>query len=1561
MDDNVAQTDIGDDLLQVTRAPRGESHGFTEQVADYFGGYVDGSLTGSGLPLRMYGDTYDDGIVRKVSLDRYTQLSKNIYKNFVTGFGQQSFVITQNKYIAQRDERILDAVDTNVSKVAKKDLQPLLQALATQAEKYMLTPGASHQDDVAQLLHLSKQVLTDEFVVPVILPFTNLSNLPDKKIKQQLVIIKEAAVSRLYDDSKELLRQTYAAYVASESYVSRDSLVMTLADVFTLARVKDSLSSFLDHLYINDAYQHVYGLHRSTTIDERKNMYVYFGELKYESLVFPLFYVKATSRHTLPSITLTFENRIFVNKRAIEYVIRQFAARTNHHFVAKPLTIPKMVHSTEDMEALQRVVTQLAEALHLSDDIKIAKPTPQEISNHFATLTNKLYFYVDCSTGSAVADDYAVITQDQTLRKKTDSYFRSLLSKTPARYVEEITEAWAEKSYFDKLIPTIPLSLNDEQKQVLMALDKPLCERVVVDSAEATGKNHLVKAAVIAALAKNQSVLVVSANAAMADKIRSEIGETLTAASGKQGHNPVLNAHNADSLDSIDDQAVADISASVDLVESKSAELALAKKRKKQALKESLAQFVQGTENINLHEIEQTVSNERRFAGRNWIDNEPIETISEDMQHLHRAIQYLRTSEAGYLMPYVESEQRKAIEDFIDAYREYEKASRNVHARLPKFIVRYKKLLPEQKEHMQENLAYIQSNYRQFMKILKDQPASNWLDINDNSTFQQIAEQEIVFGKVLSIARDADEYFQSGDDRALLRELDAYDVEPHEIVEAFDTYIEQIGTLKSKLFGFSGRMLVVENLNKQLIKSLPSFSLPEPEKQVESMQLMSGFVRYVVEELAAAGLPTDYWKNVVRVLSTSDNKITEISQIITSLNQTTRFDFVLEFKVYEADNLLANITLLEYATELNRVYRDFPKLGKLFGVTALNHLLARPHEFSARISKLSRDLSEASQLNEAKQTVHDFIEAYPEASKRLGIVYNGNSFEIVDEMFAGSNSEYLKEYIAHKKKEQEMRTYFDEVSVDQFGNMSLEYQQILGVELQQVVNKNALAALKGNDAAVRNMGEALAGLRRLSVDDTRKLIQLFPIITGDVHRLSSLLPLVADLFDVVIIDQADSLAVADVIPSVLRAKKALIVGDSRQTISRIVNSAANDLYAGQLSATLRGELSSESADNKNGIIAKQAETFVANNSALAFFAAYANYDFVLKKQFGVYEELASFGNRYYYEGVPVSLNSRAVPLAELFKFSKVTPTADQATRFTNAAEATHIIQHLHTLKEQGFTGTIGIVTPFAEQAALIQKELDESVITDWFERRDLKVMTFDSRRGTPRDYMYYSLVASTTYNELPQKLPSAIGFSAFPGDNRSSRLLTGFSGDRHAMHIVHSLAPEAYGGSLSEALEHFNNRLTGPTVTVKGAATDVLLATEANIKQIFEQTSFAKKYSDRLSFVTKYPFANYIRPLSPKYQKASYKVYFLVMIDEQPIVIEYDDFKERFLQNSKDGGNTYLSAQDIYGYKLLEGYGYRFLRLNKFNIGDNPVDTLDQYLNELVRTPSWPLDNGFVA
>jgi ssDNA-binding Zn-finger/Zn-ribbon topoisomerase 1 len=74
--------------------------------------------------------------------------------------------------------------------------------------------------------------------------------------------------------------------------------------------------------------------------------------------------------------------------------------------------------------------------------------------------------------------------------------------------------------------------------------------------------------------------------------------------------------------------------------------------------------------------------------------------------------------------------------------------------------------------------------------------------------------------------------------------------------------------------------------------------------------------------------------------------------------------------------------------------------------------------------------------------------------------------------------------------------------------------------------------------------------------------------------------------------------------------------------------------------------------------------------------------------------------------------------------------------------------------------------------------------------------------------------------------------------------------------------------------------------------------------------------------------------------------------EQHKIIMEYDGFHEHF--KNIDGINElnywrYYSDEDIYREKVLESYGYKFLRINRFNVGKDPIQTLDKRIASLVK------------
>lgn len=71
-------------------------------------------------------------------------------------------------------------------------------------------------------------------------------------------------------------------------------------------------------------------------------------------------------------------------------------------------------------------------------------------------------------------------------------------------------------------------------------------------------------------------------------------------------------------------------------------------------------------------------------------------------------------------------------------------------------------------------------------------------------------------------------------------------------------------------------------------------------------------------------------------------------------------------------------------------------------------------------------------------------------------------------------------------------------------------------------------------------------LKQWNAEDFNFFLNLQPIWMMNPLSVSENLPLVADLFDVVIFDEASQIPLEDAIPSVYRAKKMVVVGDSKQ-------------------------------------------------------------------------------------------------------------------------------------------------------------------------------------------------------------------------------------------------------------------------------------------------------------------------------------------------------------------------------------------------------------------------------
>lgn len=281
-------------------------------------------------------------------------------------------------------------------------------------------------------------------------------------------------------------------------------------------------------------------------------------------------------------------------------------------------------------------------------------------------------------------------------------------------------------------------------------------------------------------------------------------------------------------------------------------------------------------------------------------------------------------------------------------------------------------------------------------------------------------------------------------------------------------------------------------------------------------------------------------------------------------------------------------------------------------------------------------------------------------------------------------------------------------------------------------NRQALTSLRGDLALARSGGAAGATQARERWSAQRDLIfQHFPLWAASNLGVASRIPLAPGLFDYVVLDEAAQCDIASALPLLARARRVIIIGDPAQ-LTHITQVRpeweADALRAAGLQAPGIGRF-----------------TFSAN-SLFHFAAAAAGDHHLLRDHFRCHDDIADYISETFY-------GHRLRPLTDArvlcpppgktagFHWTEVRgPIQPARTGCWAPAEIEAILVELRRLLAPGgFTGSIGVVTPFREQANRLRDQVERELPVERVADTRLEVHTAHGFQGDARDVMLFSL------------------------------------------------------------------------------------------------------------------------------------------------------------------------------------------------------------------------------
>jgi len=420
----------------------------------------------------------------------------------------------------------------------------------------------------------------------------------------------------------------------------------------------------------------------------------------------------------------------------------------------------------------------------------------------------------------------------------------------------------------------------------------------------------------------------------------------------------------------------------------------------------------------------------------------------------------------------------------------------------------------------------------------------------------------------------------------------------------------------------------------------------------------------------------------------------------------------------------------------------------------------------------------------------------------------------------------------------------------------------------------------------------------------------------------------------------------------------VVLGDAKQysnVKSHNASVAVNNFLFNRVKDAFNRSILSMS-DREQERVKDKVINFNIKNSILDFMRNITNYQCSLKKHFRGYIEIIGYSNETFYQNALQVMKIRGKSIKDVIQFHPV-KADDGQERFknTNQAEVNFILTELQRLKEEGFKGTVGIITPFTNQQKLITNQVYDSENWQFYQNEfKLKIMTFDSCQGDEKDIVYHSMVEKPNEDILKYIFPIKLTNldEEEDGNLKAQRLNVGFSRAKESIRFVMSKNPEDVRGEAGKALQFYKRNLEKPDDIEIFKMMDPKSKMEPVLFNLVTQTPFYMANKDRIEIITQFDIGKYIKQLNPLAQIPQYRSDFLFIYRDDSgkthmVILEYDGFEYHF----KDTGfinetnfDRFYIEEDIERRKTIESYGYPFIRLNKFLLRDDPIAFLNENL-----------------
>ncbi len=1568
---------------------------FIKEVGGYFMEFLETDFHKRKLPRRSIKLHNEKGLLTGLNLSKYPSFYKVAYKLVNNCFSSDVLSSVQKGvYKADIPKSLLDLIKKQVNKVSDTDVSELIKELDESIQQSAL----KHKDDYIQAINSVMTEADAVFKKRIVLDLVKSLEKPleSNKLADENAIfqIEEELTgilkNKIEDAVSEGLKQTLSGEKSNTKRLLKGAL--------DIEDIRASLTRFFDMFKVSDLFNDLHELYQNFKIEDKQEFYLYFYDISYQKNKYPIFYIPFSIDRKSDTFSIIFDSQIYINKKALAYIVQEFNLEREKKGSLQSIAdrIIYLADHEKDLSfVLQETLTEITNFFGLEEKIQVAKPDIQTSKNLYVSVSTNVYVSLFDKSDEALLNDYEDILnapEGSSLMNGFQVLIEDFIHKNPESIQGPIADEWDEKSVDERLVYKSPIPLNSEQQQILSAINNDKCKYVLVEGPPGTGKSHTITAIVFDTILKDKSVLVLSDKKEALDVVEKNIVNTLNKVRVDEKFlNPLLRLGKTGNTYSqlLTQSSIDGITEQFRVVRKKYPNLNEQIDAAISALRSGVEGQVKAYEQISLADVNELASLKKHFDKEGFcIDIDEAICNPDSVEELTKIRSILlklkkrvrRNTEVSFNFNFkkdLSEENSTNFEAIVSALEDIGRlATENPQLSNGNLFASYQALVQKHKPKIKKLLEYLTDVSETADILAKNKEYTDLVGIQKNelntlATIQEVAQHALslkdILLKVKHFAKDN------------LPLLNSFDQSNETDIINLEQYLDSVKQLKNVLFGYLGKSKEVDRLNQNFRKKFPLSKFDNPHKSLKELETILAIYKYVSElqsELSHPYHDVDRLHLITSLLKKdglyfSEDQLEQLRKLAEGVSKAKIIVEEIKGEVLSLSTLqeLNTIAIVSEICSLHEELAELMSKEKELINSNIDLKKNKSLEILLQKNNLNELIGEIKVCKEYVDTlieINDDVEYLKESSDNhkgsfalAGIdnssfssLYENKLTEISDLEF----EKLLRLIILH----QELTQKFDGIKDLNYGDRTKQIENIVTMQMTYLMDERFVDFTNTYKADAKTLKQVIKDKKKFPKEQFSKLKNAFPCILSGIRDYAEYIPLEPEIFDLVIIDEASQVSIAQAFPALLRAKKVVVLGDSLQ-------------FSNVKSALARGDINKQYLANLKEVFLKNISTetdkvvrlekFNIKVSILDFLGFINNYQTRLVKHFRGYRELISYSNKYFYKNGLQVMKVRGVPVSSVLKFTQVKHDGlEEVTKNTNIPEIEFIISELQRLKEEDKKCSVGIITPHTNQQRLLYEKISDLPEADYlFDTLKLKIMTFDTCQGEEMDIIFYSMVATEADDKLNYVFISDLNNIDIDDDEgkiKAQRLNVGLSRAKECMHFVLSKPIDQYTGTAKEFLQHYSNTLLDGQKELDSSSVDKKSQMEPLILDWFYQTKFWEENKETAEILPQFELGKYLKQLDKNYKHPNYRVDFLLVYDDDEgiqhkIIIEYDGFLEHFGDSMEmvDESNyqEYYSPEDVYRQHVLEGYGYKFIRINKFNLGENQIETLNSRIQEVVK------------